>query len=112
MFSLVSWFYRSNLITGAYNVFINDLDLLLLITLESLLQTKPSSHRDGQSCSGWVEGKTGLAWPFPHCPRPPLASSTSGILSGPSGVPLNNVKINSARIRRKRGVRLQVMVNW
>lgn len=111
MFSLVTWFYRSNLITGAYNVFINDLDLLLRITLESLLQTKPSSHRDGQSCPGSVEGKTGLAWPFPHCPHPPLASSISGILSGPCGVLLDNVKVNSGRIRRKRGVHLQVMAN-
>lgn len=62
MVCTVIWFYRNNLITGACNVFINDLDLWPVITLGSFLQTKPNSHPEmDRAALAGLGGRIGLA---------------------------------------------------
>lgn len=64
MFFIMMWFYWNNLITGAFNIFINDLHLWPPISLWTWIpsQIKGSIHPKVDICFGYRmgEGKVGL----------------------------------------------------
>lgn len=79
MLCIVIQLYRNNLIIGAFNVFINDLDPRPAITLACLLQTKLSIYPDmdraallgmgGESRPGPAPSSLSPAHPLPAAPQ-------------------------------------------